>query len=158
MPKKPLLSAALATGVVVSGAQADLPGDTNPSAGDSPDIIGTALSGPVGGDRFSGNLIITLDEEIDGADLVHGLPDTVHAGDDWDIGIDYAQTLYGGGDARDGISSGRTGRGNITLDNGIKRNGNITLDNGLKGQGKVRVGKPQAGNRIGRPRKQRTRK
>ena len=66
-----------------------------------------------------------MDDDADA--LITGLPE---ADMDDEMRIDYAQTYWGG--SPDAIGSGNRSKGNITLDNGIKKPKGITLDNGLK--------------------------
>ena len=117
MAKKKLLSAALAGGLAATGADAV---DVKSVTSDSEiDIITVAE------EDFSGDILITLDDDWDA--LITGTPE---ADVDDEMRIDYAQTFWGG--TPDSISGGKRPRGNITLDNGIRKPKGITLDNGLK--------------------------
>lgn len=145
MSRKSILTAALATGVAISGAHGHQP------AGPAGDVVATD---PTDAERqaWAANdlLIFTAGE----GDLIAGTPDVIVAPDDWGIGIEFAQTCCG--NSRDRITSGgRTG--NITLDNGIKRGNNITLDNGIKKGGKVKLNSRKSGNRTKGNRKKRKR-
>ena len=137
MPKKTILSAALATGVA-TGAQAEI--TTTP---DSLDIIAIAE------ESLSGDVLITLDDDDDA--LITGVPQTET---DEEVRIEYAQTYYGGS-PREKISSGASRGNNITLDNGIKKPKGITLDNGIKKGASVKIDGPKRKKRGGGGRKKR---
>ena len=149
MPKKPFLSAALATGVAVTGANAQTLLPSEQLSDHSVDIIEPAPDGLIG-DWSTRDVIVTLDDAE--GDLIVGHPEAVHAGDSWDIGIDFAQTYYGGAGGKDKITSG-SGGNNITLDNGIKKGSNITLDNGIKRRSKFSTGAKPKRKQRGRKRR-----
>lgn len=121
MSKNKFLSFALAGGLAATGAHAV---ENQPAGSDAEtDIIAGAaddaliFSGPSDDFELIEDLllgpIIELDEEAAG-----------------EVEFDLAQTVYGGG-AGDNLRV-TPSRGNITLDNGIKKPKGITLDNGIK--------------------------
>ncbi len=130
MPRKPIISAALITGVAMTGANAherstDIISDTN-------DIITTS-------EIMDQDIMIYKGPADLSDELFLGTGDDVHVDlDEWDAGVELTQTLYGGVPDGDSLME-RHRKGNITLDNGIKKGGNITLDNGIKRQGKVKL-------------------
>ncbi|MEM7188758.1 MAG: hypothetical protein AAF439_04030 [Pseudomonadota bacterium] len=121
MSKKSLVGAAVITGLAVTGA-------------DALDRIEDVA------DPFAESDLIIVALPADTGDLLLDLDAAVHD-DGADVGIEYAQTYYGGSpnDSVNGIKGAQRKGGNITLDNGIKKPNAITLDNGIKKGGKVKM-------------------
>lgn len=158
MPRKPLITAALATGVAITGAQAR-------------DDVAAEITDDHATDIVEFLPDVAVDDDMTRLFLDYGAGDDAPDGDvlvpaaidldplDDEIGIEFAQT-WGGGSGNDGIVGAprrggvspdkRLPPGNgITLDNGLKRGGRITTDgNGTAGA--VKRTKPGAGKRIDR--------
>lgn len=115
MSRAKVISAALLAGIAAGGANAALVSED--------DLIATA---PDPAD----DLLVSHDFDVDGD--IQVAPAAIHAGDDWDIRIDYAQT-YWGGESNDAVQG-------ATRSNKKKPNQGITLDNGIKKKNKL---KPQ---------------
>lgn len=146
MPRKPILTAALATGIAISPAD----------AWSGADAIGESLDGEI---EF---IYAPSEEEIDlflppDALEFSGLDVSEDAGadDELDLDIYLAQTIYGGGSSRIGndinIGGSATGRPLQRK----KAGGGITLDNGLKKGPKVGIERPRPDKRKLRSRKKR---
>ena len=136
MPRKPLITAALATGVAISGAEA------NENAGVPDDEHGIDIvelhPGAAGDD--AGLLFLSFGVGDGAADDL--LPAIIEpdAPDDWEAGIDFAQTVFGGS-GNDGIVGGRA-PGGITLDNGLKTTPRISPEVRTKEAGALKKRQP----------------
>ena len=127
MSKKKLLSAALAGGLAATGADGvEIKQPTTDS--DSDIITGVADELLLFGGELND---VGLMEDLILGPIIE-VEEEAHADDDFDL----AQTVYGGGGG-DRLRT-RPGKGNITLDNGIKKPKGITLDNGIKRSNKLK--------------------
>ena len=111
-------------------------------------------------------LTFDLDDGFAGLDLRPEIIETTGS-DEWDAGINYANTsgadwcfndtIIHGTVPKDSVSGGGKDRKGRMLDNVIRRDCEITPETGLTGPGNVRARKPRVGDGARRLRKQRTR-
>jgi len=134
MPRKPIITAALAASMATSANAAT---DRSAEKLDDGDIVAV--------ETIADDILIHDATDIDLSDLIDPWNPPHLENSDPEIEIYLAQTIYGGG-ASDGITS----PGDIPLNRGgklKKPSQGITLDNGIKKPGKLRT-QGQTGNNL----------